>query len=161
VEGCGDSVDNNCDHQSDCADSGCTTFCASAPGCGYCRTYGDVAGITCICDVDDIVYVLAAFSNPEMFPDGDIEPCGGDGDVDVDDLLAEIDVFVGINACPHPCPPGACFGEFEDTPPNPNECRDQFSNGGGMSESDCYLRSGGLATWCGAGVFCGDADCPP
>jgi len=67
--------------------------------------YGDLDG-NGVLDVDDLNYVLAAFGDPELFPEGDIFPCGGgDGVIDVDDILAELDAFSGDHACPHPCPP--------------------------------------------------------
>jgi len=69
-----------------------------------CELYGDLV-VTCVVDVDDLLYVLDSFADPNSFPRGDIEPCGGDGDVDVDDILVELAAFAGLSACPHPCAP--------------------------------------------------------
>jgi len=38
-------------------------------------------------------------------PDPTFYPCGGDGNVDIGDILAGLDAFSGLFLCPPPCPP--------------------------------------------------------
>jgi len=64
-----------------------------------CDVFGDVDGDADV-DVDDILRVLGGFSDPEMFPEADIQPCGGNGIVDVDDILWILAAFAGENLCP-------------------------------------------------------------
>lgn len=71
--------------------------------------FGDLNGSGTV-DVDDILYVLAAFVDNDPctnFPAANIVPCDESceqGQIDVDDILAVLDAFVGIAACPVPCP---------------------------------------------------------
>ena len=34
----------------------------------------------------------------------DLAPCGGNGVLDVDDILHVLDAFAQVYPCPHPCP---------------------------------------------------------
>jgi RHS repeat-associated protein len=76
---------------------------ARADECTPCRLYGDVYFIEGVCavDVDDILCVVAGFSDPSLCPEGDIFPCGGDGLIDVDDLSAIVAAFAADYFCPH------------------------------------------------------------
>jgi len=103
--------------------------------CAYgCVLYGDAAPAYCIVDVDDILYVLDAFSDADPlvnFAGSDLFPCeNSPGTLDVDDILAILEAFVGNYACPHPCPPGACCAANYD-------CRE------GLTESACGLLDDG------------------
>ncbi len=64
-------------------------------------------------DLDDISCLLDDFSDgPTVDGCGtndppestDLAPCGGDEVLDLDDILAVLDAFAQIYACPHPCP---------------------------------------------------------
>ena len=71
--------------------------------------YGDLDG-SGVVDVDDVLYVLGGFSDTEPclnFPAANLVPCGepcDQGQIDVSDILAVLDAFIGIAACPVPCP---------------------------------------------------------
>ncbi len=124
-------------------------------GCGGCQLYADLVPPFCHLDSDDLNCVLDDFTHPSLCPgDGDIFPCGGDGLVDSDDILAALDARCGMPACPDPCPPGGCVADFGGG----IECRDGLCAPSGMSLSDC-LNSGG--TYCGNYVQCGDPGCSP
>jgi hypothetical protein len=67
--------------------------------------YGDVNSDG-LRDLQDIVCVVDGFSG--AFPnctagDLDISPCGGDGGIDLDDILAALDTFAGQPACMDNC----------------------------------------------------------
>ncbi len=60
-------------------------------------------------DLDDIMCILDDFADgptPGICADGasDLAPCGGDGSIDLDDILYMLDAFAQVHACPHPCP---------------------------------------------------------
>lgn len=63
------------------------------------RPFGDLNQDNQV-NLEDIMYVLAAFSNAANFPNGDIAPCGGDGRVNLLDIMFEISAFLGV---PNPC----------------------------------------------------------
>ncbi len=61
---------------------------------------------------------------------------------DISEILAKLDAFAGIYACPHVCPPGAC-----EVPAPDNCCRDgsYFDanvNSQGTTETDCFFVGG-------------------
>lgn len=136
-------------------------------GCGPCQLFGDPQPPFCAVDVDDIVYVVNAFSDGDPctnFPGANIVPCPEDcgigGTTDVDDIIAVVNAFAGDPpppGCSNVCAPGACYGNLPGGPPG-QECRDQFFFPNGMSETDCAALGG---TYCGDGSFCGDPGCPP
>jgi len=75
-----------------------------------CRQFGDVFPVTrsdglTEVDVDDLLAVLAGFSDPSAYTGADLYPCGGNGIIDVDDILVEISAFAGTYACLDSCPP--------------------------------------------------------
>jgi len=128
-------------------------------GCGPCHLFGDPVEPFCAIDVDDIVYLLNAFSDADPctnYPGANIVPCPDDcgtgGTTDVDDIIAVLGAFAGDpvpDGCANACPPGGCV--LPST-----ECRDQFYFPNGMSETDCALLGG---SYCGDGTVCG-VDCP-
>jgi hypothetical protein len=61
-------------------------------------SYGDLDCNGAV-DVGDILFLLAGFSDPAGYPAADVEPCGGDGNVDVADILAGLVAFAGGNPC--------------------------------------------------------------
>ncbi len=63
------------------------------------RPFGDLNQDNHV-NLDDIFYVLAAFSNATGFPNADIAPCGGDGRVNLLDILFELNAFI---SGPNPC----------------------------------------------------------
>ncbi len=101
---CDDGVDNDCDGETDCDDPDCALL------------FGDIASEFCppTCpqpDLGDIMCLLDDFGDGPAVDgcDGsvsstDLAPCGGDGLLDLDDILAVLDAFAQIYACPHPCP---------------------------------------------------------
>jgi hypothetical protein len=121
------------------------------PGCGSCRLYGDHVEPYCRVDIDDLLCVLNGFSIKGLCPQADHFPCGGNGLIDVDDILSQLDAFVGIFECPHPCPGGACCGDFPGGREG-MECRDMLYIPGGMSRSDCQS--------IGGTYFCDHSSCP-
>lgn len=83
-------------------------------GCDACQLHGDVfpgGQGNCVVDIDDILYLLAAFASPDpctQFPGSNIVPCDQpceEGVVDIDDLLSVLQAFAGVYSCPHPCAP--------------------------------------------------------
>jgi hypothetical protein len=83
-----------------------------------CRLHGDVAEPYCMVDLDDILYILNAFADPDPcvnFPNSNIVPCGCQSDpgflpqcnpcvVDLDDILSVLGAFQDNYDCSHPCP---------------------------------------------------------
>ncbi len=78
----------------------------AAVSCGGCQLYGDVQPSFGNCDVnlDDILCVLAGFSQPFNCSASDVAPCGGNDIINLDDILAILAAFSGDFLCPHPCP---------------------------------------------------------
>jgi len=104
--------DSDCLDADDCTVDSCDPedARADAGGCVHDRQiilYADLvpSGGDGLLDIDDLAYVLAAFTNPAAYPDCDIAPCGGDGLIDVEDLTAALSAFAGESMCSHPCPP--------------------------------------------------------
>jgi subtilisin-like proprotein convertase family protein len=60
--------------------------------------YGDMDH-TGVVDVDDISCLVAGFANWSSCPGADIYPCVPEGAIDVDDLLAGIGAYAGIDPC--------------------------------------------------------------
>jgi hypothetical protein len=92
--------DNACNCQS-CEDGTCVVVCVK---------FGNV---TCdagnIVNLDDILCVLAGFSSLIRCPDADINPCGGNGLINLADILDTLNAFGGANPCgchPMGMPPG-------------------------------------------------------
>ncbi len=82
------------------------------------QVFGDVVPSFCppTCpqpDADDIICLLDDFRDGSTV-DGcgtndpaestDLAPCGGDGVLDLDDILYVLDAFAQVYPCPHPCP---------------------------------------------------------
>jgi hypothetical protein len=57
-----------------------------------------------VVEVEDLMCMVFGFAYLAWCPQGDIEPCGGDGDIDVDDLVFIVAAYMGIYYCPTPCP---------------------------------------------------------
>ena len=114
-------VDADCDDADDCTVDTCEPENPEAEGDGCIheyqqRLFGDVIPSFCppTCpqpDLDDITCLLDDFGDGPSV-DGcagsaystDLAPCGGDGLLDLDDILSVLDAFAQIFACPHPCP---------------------------------------------------------
>ena len=108
---------NACDDGVECTvDDACTG--GACGGTYQVRLFGDIMGGFCppACpqpDLDDITCILDDFANgpavdgcgandpPES---ADLAPCGGDGVLDLDDVLYMLDAFAQIYRCPHACP---------------------------------------------------------
>jgi len=90
---------------------------------------------------------------------GDIAPCGGgDGAVDLDDILSVLDAFAG-DACPHPCPPLSDCGNMACTPPE-NQCNCVADCGAPPSaEGPGAACADGIDNDCDGAADCGDCDC--
>ncbi len=113
--------DSRCDDGDDCTVDTCAQGNPEAEGDGCVHEYrvvlfADIAPGFCppTCpqpDVDDIMCLLDDFRDGPAV-DGcessvystDLAPCGGDGLLDLDDILAVLDAFAQVYACPHPCP---------------------------------------------------------
>ncbi len=114
-----------CDEDVECDDEdACTVDTCDTPPGGTClnqreqRLFGDLVPSFCppVCpqpDADDIICVLDDFRDGPSV-DGcegieppwstDLAPCGGNGVLDLDDILVVLDAFTQVFACPHPCP---------------------------------------------------------
>ncbi len=109
-DGNGNNVPDECEcDRSQCDDGNPCTVDSCNPGDGSCRNtfggiaYGDVdqSGVV---DIADINCVLAGFDDMLNCRFADIAPCGGDGQIEITDVLAVLDAYNGIFACPSPCP---------------------------------------------------------
>ena len=105
----------DCDDIDECTEDSCD------PGVGcmhqyQVRLYADIVPSFCppTCpqpDVDDVMCLLDDFGDGPAV-DGcsgsvsstDLAPCGGDGTLDLDDILTVLDAFAQVYPCPHPCP---------------------------------------------------------
>ena len=88
---CKDDLPNNaCNHAS----------CAAAV-CAYTdATFGDVSTPSNgNVDLDDILCLLAGFSSFANCPNGDIDPCAGNGLITIDDILQVLFAFAGGDPC--------------------------------------------------------------
>lgn len=95
-EVCNDTVDNDCDFSTDCADSDCTLACA-------CPCNGDLNGDSLV-DLEDVIMVLECQRGQTTNPGCDID-C--DGDADLRDIGIIFDQFSGLlGTCG--LPSGAC-----------------------------------------------------
>ena len=61
-------------------------------------------------DLDDILCLIDDFADGSLVNGcatsaytTDLSPCEGDGSLDLDDVLAVVDAFGGLFACPFPC----------------------------------------------------------
>ncbi len=119
--GCVTTTD--CDDQDDCTIDTCAPGSPDAEGDGcvheyQVRLFADIVPSYCppVCaqpDLDDIQCVLGDFGDGPSV-DGcegiepprstDLAPCGGNGVLDLDDILTVLDAFAQIFPCPHPCP---------------------------------------------------------
>ncbi len=110
-------VNGTCEHVVDanrCRDSDpCTTdFCN--PQTGACLhtlecVYGDVAPPSdsdCAVDVSDVNCALDGFRRTSRCSRADVFPCGGNGIINIEDVLAVIEAFKGNPSCeaPESCP---------------------------------------------------------
>ncbi len=113
-----------CSHPNNTAPCDDQTECTSGDACagGVCvgtyqvRLFGDLKEPFCLptCpqpDTDDIICVLDDFADGPAVNgcqgavySTDLAPCGGNGTLDLDDILAILDGFSQVYACPHPCP---------------------------------------------------------
>jgi hypothetical protein len=71
---------------------------------GYCEyTCARFGNVTCdsgeLVNLDDILCVLAGFSNFAACTDADLAPCDGNGIVNLDDILSVLGAFGGGNPC--------------------------------------------------------------
>lgn len=64
--------------------------------------FGDVNNSGLV-NLDDILCVLAGFSNFNTCPKGDLAPCGGNGLINLDDILRVLGAFAGQNPCANVC----------------------------------------------------------
>ncbi len=55
-------------------------------------------------ELSDILCAVDGFADSSACPQGDIYPCGGDGYVDIGDVLAVLRAFQDLFDCPSPCP---------------------------------------------------------
>ena len=113
----------NCDDQEDCTIDTCDPGSPDAgpDGCVHDyqpRLFGDIVPSFCPPDcpqpnVDDILCLLDDFGNgPTVDGCGtndppestDLDPCGGDAVLDVNDILSVLDAFAQVFSCPHSCP---------------------------------------------------------
>jgi hypothetical protein len=115
-DGVGDVCDNCPYHynpsQADADENGTGDACETE--CTQCQLFGDIYPPgppqgDCLVDVDDLVYIVAAFGafDPcQTHPNSDLVPCGNAcGPVDVDDLTAIVAAYASEYFCGHPCPP--------------------------------------------------------
>jgi Tol biopolymer transport system component len=96
-----------CSLVSECDDlNPCTAdTCMDPPGiCDHSELLGECSDGQ-VCTIDDECLGGACVGTPQVLLFGDLAPCGGDGNVDVGDILAVLDAFSGIPPCPDPCPP--------------------------------------------------------
>ncbi len=110
-------ADGDCDDEDDCT----VDTCDGERSCTHeynVRLFGDLVPPFCspVCpqpDLDDITCIVDDFANgPAVDGCGgneppqstDLAPCGGDGALDLDDILAILDSFSQVFSCPHPCP---------------------------------------------------------
>jgi hypothetical protein len=97
-------VDADCDDDDDCTVEVCNH---SPAGCEYTSLvilFADVI-VNQIVDLNDLLCVIAGFSNSADCPGGDIMPCSGpDGQIDIGDILGALAAFEGSPSCPDPCP---------------------------------------------------------
>ncbi len=121
--------DDDCDDSSVCTADTCDPGDPGADpfGCVYASTarpFGDVtvdnqpicppgpgdavSGCGSLVELPDIVYVLNAFSQglawADCYPNADLMPCGGDGDVSLPDITGVLNAFAGNPDCPSQCP---------------------------------------------------------
>ncbi len=116
-------VDEGCDDGDGCTVDTCDCGNpeAEADACVHDyqqRLFGDIVPPFCppVCaqpDLDDIQCVLDDFGDGPSV-DGcegiepprstDLAPCGGNGVLDLDDILTVLDAFAQVFPCPHPCP---------------------------------------------------------
>jgi hypothetical protein len=61
----------------------------------------DYSGVV---DVSDVDCTILGFGHATACPGSDVAPCGGDGNVDLADILTLLKAFDGAYDCPSPCP---------------------------------------------------------
>ncbi len=66
--------------------------------------YADLVEPYDVVELGEIMYVLCGFAEPRDCPLADIAPCGGDGIIEMSDILAILRAYDGQYDCPHPCP---------------------------------------------------------
>ncbi len=73
-----------------------------------CPLHGDLVAASCVVNVDDVVYVLDAYGDPNpcaTFPRADLIPCGRPCSlVDLSDILSVLSAYRGEYECINPCP---------------------------------------------------------
>jgi hypothetical protein len=121
TEGCVE--DGECDDGDDCTEDTCDPSNpeSGSDGCVHDyqqRLFADIVPLFCPpgCpqpDLNDIICVLNDFGDGSAVngcgsndpsESTDLAPCGGDGVIDVDDILYMLDAFGQLFDCPHPCP---------------------------------------------------------
>ncbi|MEK6674679.1 MAG: hypothetical protein AABZ47_03380 [Planctomycetota bacterium] len=98
--------DMPCDDGDPCTDNDTCTAEFTCEGNYAFTPYGDLVygSGRGIIDVDDLWCVLLAWVNLSDCPQADVFPCGGDTQVDLDDLVALLASFNGDFACEAACP---------------------------------------------------------
>ncbi len=106
----GNNVPDECEcDASNCEDGDLCTLDRCDPDNGACLflsggiPFGDL-NYSGNVDVGDVNCVVAGFGTPSACPDADVAPCGGDGHVDVSDILMVLNAFSGLFECPSLCP---------------------------------------------------------
>lgn len=104
-EGCDVSSETEC-----VEDGGNFQGAGTRCNCTACQLHGDVSPLgpptgNCAVDLDDILCVLAGFSDFSNCMAGDIAPCGGNNVINLDDILSALGAFAGDYNCSHPCAP--------------------------------------------------------
>lgn len=88
---CKDDLPNDACNHANCAAAVCVYTGAS---------FGDVsAPSNGNVDLDDILCLLAGFSSFANCPNGDIDPCAGNGLITIDDILKVLFAFAGGDPC--------------------------------------------------------------
>ncbi len=91
-------------------DAGCllgesAQIVAGFMGAFACESYGDLAPPFCVVELADVNCMVDGYRDPNLCFGSDIAPCGGDGIVELSDVLAILDAYAGIYLCPHECSP--------------------------------------------------------
>lgn len=97
--GCPCTTAADCKNTLCAADNACNCVTCATGACMFtCTVFGNAncsGGVT----LDDILCSLAGFANFTACPNGDISPCGGNGILNLDDILAVLNAFGGANPC--------------------------------------------------------------
>ncbi|MEK6677094.1 MAG: PQQ-dependent sugar dehydrogenase [Planctomycetota bacterium] len=123
------TIDADCDDSNECTQNQCVNnLCAFSPvskgatcddgnlctvndacvnrvcdGQPIFAPFGDF-DLTGLVDLDDLLCLLNEFLQPGSCSQSDIFPCGGNGVLDLDDVVAFLEAFANNPLCPSPCP---------------------------------------------------------